>query len=356
MCVLPTLMPRKAFVESESRRCNTHARAREPFLRQRMRSRPRTAARRATFSVGSSAVCLTRVGLLLLVLVVVMSAPASAGARPAKRRRSSEAANVELQQQQQQLEVGDAAAAAAAGAVSSTDAEQPSKRVHPQEEDAAPAAQPPSQMSQQQQQPQQPVKEAAAVAVPAAKPCLPPKPSALTKPTVVAAATTAAVGVQKPASSLSTTTATPTTASAATPTAAPAARPKSPKPRLVPGPIQVRDQLNGQPWFAGMLDRKVAEAKILMNPVAGHFMLRESTSERGEFTLSLHDGTTVRHVRIQTTDKGRYALRENADEKEQFAAIPDMMAYYSVHRLLLRSGATVCLTHCCKMDDGEGDC
>ena len=62
-----------------------------------------------------------------------------------------------------------------------------------------------------------------------------------------------------------------------------------------------------------------------MVPEPGAFMVRESTSTRGEFTLSVFDRHAVRHVRIHIKD-GKYALRETPDEHELFATVTEMVS------------------------------
>ena len=58
---------------------------------------------------------------------------------------------------------------------------------------------------------------------------------------------------------------------------------------------------------------------------SGSFLIRESTSSRGNCSLSIRDAKKVRHHRIQKLDSGDYFVTP----QETFASIPELVTYYS---------------------------
>eukprot|EP00035_Acanthoeca_spectabilis_P021685 m.439610 g.439610 ORF g.439610 m.439610 type:complete len:672 (-) comp18403_c0_seq1:923-2938(-) len=74
--------------------------------------------------------------------------------------------------------------------------------------------------------------------------------------------------------------------------------------------IAVAFSLESEPWFFGKITRSKAE-KLLMNPMRKHgcFLIRESESAPGQYSLSMRDGDSVRHFRVQTLDGGKYRLQ-----------------------------------------------
>ena len=79
-------------------------------------------------------------------------------------------------------------------------------------------------------------------------------------------------------------------------------------------------------WYFGTIDRNEAE-RLLMHTanVSGSFLIRESTSSRGNYSLSIRDAKKVRHHRIQKLDGGGYFVTPQVT----FASIPELVAYYS---------------------------
>ena len=58
---------------------------------------------------------------------------------------------------------------------------------------------------------------------------------------------------------------------------------------------------------------------------SGSFLIRESTSSHGNYSLSIRDAKKVRHHRIQKLDSGDYFLTPQVT----FASIPELVTYYS---------------------------
>ena len=58
-------------------------------------------------------------------------------------------------------------------------------------------------------------------------------------------------------------------------------------------------------WFFGRIKRADAEKKLLgVGNQAGTFLIRESESQPGNYSLSVRDGDTVKHYRIRKVDTG----------------------------------------------------
>ena len=57
----------------------------------------------------------------------------------------------------------------------------------------------------------------------------------------------------------------------------------------------------------------------------GSFLVRESTSTSGNYSLSIRDAKTVKHYRMQKLDSGGYFVTPQVT----FASIPELVTYYS---------------------------
>ena len=93
--------------------------------------------------------------------------------------------------------------------------------------------------------------------------------------------------------------------------------------------IALNMSLSAEPWFFGNISRQKAE-KLLGNPMRKHgcFLIRESEvcpfdqclfesncphphpqSQPGQYSLSMKDGESTRHYRIQTETDGKFRLQ-----------------------------------------------
>ena len=79
-------------------------------------------------------------------------------------------------------------------------------------------------------------------------------------------------------------------------------------------------------WYFGAIDRKEAE-KLLMDTAnaSGSFLVRESKSSPGSYSLSIRDAQKVSHHKIQKLDGGGYFITPQFT----FASIPELVAHYS---------------------------
>ncbi len=85
--------------------------------------------------------------------------------------------------------------------------------------------------------------------------------------------------------------------------------------------------LESEPWYFQNIKRVDAEKKLLLpQNEHGSFLIRESESRRGDFSLSLRDGDTVKHYRIRQLDQGGYFIAR----RSTFNTLSDLVKHYTV--------------------------
>eukprot|EP00047_Mylnosiga_fluctuans_P004690 m.235975 g.235975 ORF g.235975 m.235975 type:complete len:717 (-) comp12911_c0_seq1:102-2252(-) len=84
--------------------------------------------------------------------------------------------------------------------------------------------------------------------------------------------------------------------------------------------------LEGEPWFRGRISRAEAAAMLQITKQEGCFLVRESETQPGEYTLSLSHNEGVRHYRIQHIE-GQYFVNEN----HRFDSIPQLIEYHKLN-------------------------
>ncbi|XP_010977485.1 tyrosine-protein kinase FRK [Camelus dromedarius] len=84
--------------------------------------------------------------------------------------------------------------------------------------------------------------------------------------------------------------------------------------------------LQAEPWFFGGIKRVDAENQLLYSGnQTGAFLIRESESQKGNFSLSvLHDGV-VKHYRIRTLDEGGFFLTQ----RRTFSTLNEFVSHYT---------------------------
>uniref|UniRef100_UPI00398F0612 tyrosine-protein kinase FRK n=1 Tax=Pristiophorus japonicus TaxID=55135 RepID=UPI00398F0612 len=71
--------------------------------------------------------------------------------------------------------------------------------------------------------------------------------------------------------------------------------------------------IEAEPWFFGGIKRVDAEKQLLMaGNRSGSFIIRESESKIGDFSLSVRDGDTVKHYKIRRLDGGGFFIARRA--------------------------------------------
>ena len=79
-------------------------------------------------------------------------------------------------------------------------------------------------------------------------------------------------------------------------------------------------------WFHGKIKRIDAEKRVLAagNP-HGTFLVRDSESQPGNFSLTIRDGDSVKHYRIRKTDTGGYYIASRA----MFSSLSELIKHYA---------------------------
>uniref|UniRef100_A0A914BUI2 Tyrosine-protein kinase n=1 Tax=Acrobeloides nanus TaxID=290746 RepID=A0A914BUI2_9BILA len=84
--------------------------------------------------------------------------------------------------------------------------------------------------------------------------------------------------------------------------------------------------IESQPWYFGKLRRVEAEKLLLMSVNEhGYFLVRDSESRQNEFSLSVRDGSTIKHYRIRQLDQGGYYIAR----RRAFATLQELIEHYS---------------------------
>ncbi|KAJ7373835.1 hypothetical protein OS493_009157 [Desmophyllum pertusum] len=82
--------------------------------------------------------------------------------------------------------------------------------------------------------------------------------------------------------------------------------------------------LKSEDWFFGPIKRVDAEKMLLMHGESGSFLIRESESKPGDFSLSLRDGEIVKHYRIRSMDSGGFYIAHRA----KFGTLSELVEHY----------------------------
>ena len=77
-------------------------------------------------------------------------------------------------------------------------------------------------------------------------------------------------------------------------------------------------------WFFGPIKRADAEKLLRASPKPGTFLIRESESKPGDYSLSIQDGENVKHYRIRRMDEGGFFITRRA----VFNTLKDLVDYY----------------------------
>jgi fyn-related kinase len=82
--------------------------------------------------------------------------------------------------------------------------------------------------------------------------------------------------------------------------------------------------VEAEDWYFGMIKRVDAEKLLRWSSVRGTFLIRQSESKPGDFSLSLHDGVTIKHYRIRRMDAGGFFIAR----KSVFNTLQELVAHY----------------------------
>ncbi|NXJ06169.1 GRAP protein, partial [Odontophorus gujanensis] len=76
-------------------------------------------------------------------------------------------------------------------------------------------------------------------------------------------------------------------------------------------------------WYAGRISRHMAEELLLKRKYVGAFLIRESESAPGEFSISVNYGQHVQHFKVLRERNGKYFLWE-----EKFNSLNELVDFY----------------------------
>ncbi|KAI8479967.1 Tyrosine-protein kinase Src42A [Branchiostoma belcheri] len=83
--------------------------------------------------------------------------------------------------------------------------------------------------------------------------------------------------------------------------------------------------LQAKPWFFGKIKRMDAERQLLKTGEQGSFLVRESESKLGEFSLSLRDVNSVKHYRLGRWANGEFYI----NRRTTFPDLASLVDHYS---------------------------
>ncbi|NXA74682.1 GRAP protein, partial [Thryothorus ludovicianus] len=76
-------------------------------------------------------------------------------------------------------------------------------------------------------------------------------------------------------------------------------------------------------WYAGRISRHLAEQRLLRLNRPGAFLIRDSESAPGEFSLSVSCGKHIQHFKVLRERNGKYFLWE-----EKFNSLNELVEFY----------------------------
>jgi len=79
-------------------------------------------------------------------------------------------------------------------------------------------------------------------------------------------------------------------------------------------------------WFHGKIGRNQASNMLKLANTEGCFLVRESESKQGEYSLSVSHGTALRHYHIRTEDGLVYV-----NDRHKFADITKLIDYHKLN-------------------------
>ncbi|KAG8145822.1 hypothetical protein E2320_012283 [Naja naja] len=82
-------------------------------------------------------------------------------------------------------------------------------------------------------------------------------------------------------------------------------------------------KMKPHPWYSGKISRQGAEKALLKRRFRGTFLIRESESSPGDFSISVSYGDQVLHFKVLRDKKGKYHLWE-----EKFNSINELVNFY----------------------------
>ncbi|XP_029784727.1 GRB2-related adapter protein isoform X2 [Suricata suricatta] len=82
-------------------------------------------------------------------------------------------------------------------------------------------------------------------------------------------------------------------------------------------------RIKPHPWYSGRISRQLAEEILMQRNHLGAFLIRESESSPGEFSVSVNYGDQVQHFKVLREASGKYYLWE-----EKFNSLNELVDFY----------------------------
>lgn len=101
--------------------------------------------------------------------------------------------------------------------------------------------------------------------------------------------------------------------------------------------------LETQQWFQVGVTVEEAQLRLKAIKIDGAYLIRESSTAKGQYTLSVYQGGRVRHIRIQNINRKQFTV----DHHVIFETISDLIKYYKTHPITLKDGFESMLLHEC---------
>lgn len=98
--------------------------------------------------------------------------------------------------------------------------------------------------------------------------------------------------------------------------------------------------IEAEEWFHGRIRRQLAEKALMNSAKVGGFLIRESESKPGDYSLSVRDHDSVKHYRIRTLDDGGYYITRRVP----FRTLNELVNHYKYDS----DGLCLCLTEPCR--------
>lgn len=98
--------------------------------------------------------------------------------------------------------------------------------------------------------------------------------------------------------------------------------------------------IEAEEWFHGRIRRQLAEKALMNHAKVGGFLIRESESKPGDYSLSVRDHDSVKHYRIRTLDDGGYYITRRVP----FRNLNELVNHYKYDS----DGLCLCLTEPCR--------
>jgi len=92
---------------------------------------------------------------------------------------------------------------------------------------------------------------------------------------------------------------------------------------FVPANYVVKQGLSSEPWFHGKMGRAEAAAQLRMAAFSGAFLVRESESKKGEYSLSVSFESTLKHYHIKKQNKEFFV-----NDRHRFSSIVELVEYH----------------------------